>query len=88
MAARASGSYAEDFGQQVDLTQRIREILVSYPEGTTILKELVQNADDAGASTVRSIITILVVVVQVSHVCACRVWLCLLCCPTVFFLGR
>lgn len=39
----------EDFGQRVDLTRRIREILVNYPEGTTVLKELIQNADDAGA---------------------------------------
>lgn len=41
--------FAEDFGQKVDLTQRIREVLANYPEGTTILKELLQNADDAGA---------------------------------------
>jgi hypothetical protein len=31
-----------DFGQRVDLTARIREILINYPEGTSILKELVQ----------------------------------------------
>ncbi|KAK1325685.1 hypothetical protein QJS10_CPA01g00101 [Acorus calamus] len=43
----------EDFGQRVDLTRRIREVLVNYPEGTTVLKELIQNADDAGATTVR-----------------------------------
>ena len=41
---------AKKFGQQVDLTQRIRDILRDYPEGTAILKELLQNADDAGAS--------------------------------------
>eukprot|EP00967_Tisochrysis_lutea_P121034 scaffold199069_cov22-Tisochrysis_lutea.AAC.1 len=29
-------------GQKVDLTARIREILLNYPEGTPILKELVQ----------------------------------------------
>ena len=29
-------------GVQVDLTARLREILVNYPEGTSILKELVQ----------------------------------------------
>ncbi|CAM6095372.1 unnamed protein product [Calypogeia fissa] len=45
-------SFVEDFGQKVDLTQRIREVLANYPEGTTILKELIQNADDAGASKV------------------------------------
>lgn len=44
--------FAEDFGQKVDLTQRIREVLANYPEGTTILKELIQNADDAGATKV------------------------------------
>ena len=33
-----------DFGQKVDLTARLREILLNYPEGTSILKELVQNA--------------------------------------------
>lgn len=43
----------EDFGQRIDLTRRIREVLVNYPEGTTVLKELIQNADDAGATKVR-----------------------------------
>ncbi|KAK6241558.1 hypothetical protein SCA6_006947 [Theobroma cacao] len=43
----------EDFGQKVDLTRRIREVLLNYPEGTTVLKELIQNADDAGATMVR-----------------------------------
>ncbi|KAL7180871.1 hypothetical protein ACSBR1_039850 [Camellia fascicularis] len=42
----------EDFGQKVDLTRRIREVLLNYPEGTTVLKELIQNADDAGATKV------------------------------------
>ena len=42
----------EDFGQKVDLTRRIREVLLNSPEGTTVLKELVQNADDAGATKV------------------------------------
>ncbi|RYR20727.1 hypothetical protein Ahy_B03g065943 [Arachis hypogaea] len=32
--------------------RRIREVFVNYPEGTTVLKELIQNADDAGATTV------------------------------------
>ncbi|KAK7819999.1 hypothetical protein CFP56_039317 [Quercus suber] len=39
----------EDF----NLTRRIREVLLNYLEGTTVLKELIQNADDAGATTVR-----------------------------------
>ncbi|KAI9084975.1 hypothetical protein K1719_032967 [Acacia pycnantha] len=44
--------FLEDFGQTVDLTRRIREVLLNYPEGTTVLKELIQNADDAGATRV------------------------------------
>lgn len=40
---------AGDFGQKSDLCVRIREICRNYPEGTSIIKELVQNADDAGA---------------------------------------
>jgi sacsin len=39
-----------DFGQAVDLCTRIRDILAAYPDGSSILKELLQNADDAGAS--------------------------------------
>lgn len=48
--------FGEDFGQKVDLTASIRSILRNYPEGTAILKELAQNADDAGASTIRFIL--------------------------------
>ena len=39
-----------DFGQKVDLTARLREILLNYPEGTSILKDLVQNAVRRGRS--------------------------------------
>jgi hypothetical protein len=35
-------AWITDFGQKVDLTARLREILLNYPEGTSILKELVQ----------------------------------------------
>ncbi|KAL4545625.1 hypothetical protein Ndes2526B_g00282 [Nannochloris sp. 'desiccata'] len=42
----------QDFGQQVSLTSRIRELLLNYPEGTSIFKELIQNADDARATTI------------------------------------
>ncbi|XP_020581520.1 sacsin isoform X2 [Phalaenopsis equestris] len=49
---RGTDLLLEDFGQKVDLTRRIREVLVNYPEGTTVLKELIQNADDAGATKV------------------------------------
>jgi sacsin len=38
------------FGQKVDLCQRIRDVCTNYPEGA-LLKEMVQNADDAGART-------------------------------------
>ncbi|KAF7104515.1 hypothetical protein CFC21_105406 [Triticum aestivum] len=43
----------EDFGQRVYLTRRIREVMANYPKGTTALRELIQNTDDAGASRVR-----------------------------------
>lgn len=52
MASLDTQDFGTDFGQKVDLTARIREILRDYPEGTSIFKELVQNADDAGASTI------------------------------------
>lgn len=45
-------TFGVDFGQKVDLTASIRNILRNYPEGTAILKELVQNADDAGAKSI------------------------------------
>ena len=47
-----SASFGVDFGQKVDLTASIRNILRNYPEGTAVLKELIQNADDAGARKV------------------------------------
>ena len=53
MSMMVDDSFGEDFGQKVDLTGRIREVLANYPEGTTILKELIQNADDASATEVR-----------------------------------
>lgn len=55
----------EAFGQTVSLTGRISAVLRGYPEvlpavfrdsllqGVTILKELLQNADDATASTLK-----------------------------------
>ena len=33
-------SFGVDFGQKVDLTASIRNILRNYPEGTAVLKEL------------------------------------------------
>ena len=38
------------FGQQQKLTSRLRELVSEYPRGVGIFKELLQNADDAGAS--------------------------------------
>ena len=37
------------FGQRVDLCSRLREVLLNYPEDS-LLKEAIQNADDAGAT--------------------------------------
>eukprot|EP01105_Mastigella_eilhardi_P027626 TRINITY_DN862_c0_g2_i1.p1 TRINITY_DN862_c0_g2~~TRINITY_DN862_c0_g2_i1.p1 ORF type:complete len:4609 (-),score=1093.39 TRINITY_DN862_c0_g2_i1:88-13881(-) len=39
----------QQFAQTVDLTSSIKNILTQYPFDITIVKELVQNADDAGA---------------------------------------
>ena len=40
----------EDVGQSEPLTQRLKNILRDYDGGLTIMKELIQNADDAGAT--------------------------------------
>ena len=42
--------FGSEFGQSEDLTQRIQNILRDYPFDITILKELLQNADDAKAT--------------------------------------
>jgi len=42
----------EAFGQSEALTTRLRHIISDYPEGASVCLELVQNADDAGASRV------------------------------------
>ena len=39
-----------EFGQREPLTQRIKNILTQYPCDQTVLKELLQNADDAKAT--------------------------------------
>ena len=41
--------FGEEFGQEEKLTQRLNNILRDYPRDITFLKELLQNADDAGA---------------------------------------
>ena len=43
----------ENFGPHEKLTDRIRGLLDGYKDGISIFKELVQNADDAKASTVK-----------------------------------
>lgn len=43
---------AEAFGQHESLTTRLRHILEMYADGPGVLFELVQNAEDAGASNV------------------------------------
>ncbi|XP_019858269.1 PREDICTED: sacsin-like [Amphimedon queenslandica] len=40
------------FGQKEELTQRIRNVLNDYPLDATLLKELIQNADDAKANKI------------------------------------
>ncbi|MBK7760489.1 MAG: hypothetical protein IPI35_29580 [Deltaproteobacteria bacterium] len=40
-------------GQREDLVQRLRDLASNYPSGIGILKEFLQNADDAGATWVR-----------------------------------
>jgi sacsin len=45
----------EAFGQSEALTSRLRTILEEYPDGSQI-KELIQNADDAGATEVRFVL--------------------------------
>eukprot|EP00965_Chrysotila_dentata_P262713 6214650-Pleurochrysis_carterae.AAC.3 len=52
----ADGEVAiRNFGQKVDLCARLREVLRAYPEAA-LLREMVQNADDAGASEFKVIL--------------------------------
>eukprot|EP00794_Sanderia_malayensis_P013600 gene13600-15012_t len=43
----------EEYGQTEPLTRRINRILQDYGDGSAILKELIQNADDAEATDVK-----------------------------------
>eukprot|EP01147_Barroeca_monosierra_P007302 gene7302-7672_t len=47
----------EEFGQTVVLTKRIRSVLRGYPEGTSVIKELIQNADDIILSITQQMIS-------------------------------
>ena len=49
-SSSATGFEGVPFGQHEDLTQRIRDILSTYNDNEMVLKELLQNADDAGAT--------------------------------------
>ncbi|CAB1352730.1 unnamed protein product [Coregonus sp. 'balchen'] len=44
--------FAEEFGQHEELTVRIKNIIAAYPAKKDILKELIQNADDAEATEI------------------------------------
>ena len=43
----------EEFGQEERLTTRIKRLLDDYTDGFAVPKELIQNADDAGATEVK-----------------------------------
>ena len=43
----------DEFGQEEKLTRRLNRLLEDYTDGFAIPKELIQNADDAGANEVR-----------------------------------
>ena len=47
-----AGAFGTTFGQNEKLTDRLKSILKSYPCDSGILKELVQNADDAKATEI------------------------------------
>jgi sacsin len=42
----------EEWGQNEPLTRRIKNLLKDYTDGFSVPKEIVQNADDAGATKV------------------------------------
>lgn len=48
--SNGGGFYA---GPRQDLIARLQELVQRYPEGIGIIKELIQNADDAGARVIR-----------------------------------
>ena len=48
----AQGLEFDNFGQGETLTTRIKGLLEDYKDGIAVLKELIQNADDAGATEV------------------------------------
>ncbi len=53
---KCSDDFGDDFSQKEKLTNRLRRILEGYPRDVTVLKELLQNADDAGATEIHFIL--------------------------------
>lgn len=51
-----TGTTSEPFGEEIDLTGRIRELVRNYPRGLGIFKEFIQNADDARATRINFVI--------------------------------
>jgi hypothetical protein len=56
MATTHNFDSGESFYQREPLTARLKNLIHDYPEGVGILKELIQNADDAGATKIEVII--------------------------------
>lgn len=52
MSSTSLLSKGKDFSQSESLTRRLSGLVRDYPEGIGIFKELVQNADDAGAKRI------------------------------------
>ena len=52
LSPATEGGEFEPYGQAESLTARLRGLLDVYPDGVAICKELIQNADDAGATRV------------------------------------
>ena len=48
--------FGRKFGQKVRLTDQLEQILRKYPADVSILKELIQNADDAGATEIHFVV--------------------------------
>jgi hypothetical protein len=55
LVSRSLGAQELDiaFGQTEPLTRRLKNILADYTDGLSVLKELIQNADDAEASEIK-----------------------------------
>lgn len=54
-AEASASTFGFDFSQTMRLTTRLHQIIRGYPRGLGILKEFIQNADDAGATTLQII---------------------------------